>query len=437
MVFYKFRNYYCKFVVMKMKLFRFLIPLAAMLIMTTTSCGNGNDRSREELKEVFDSVSSEFERISPRVIRPAEGFLKYPYLIPAGFYQQMWDWDGYFMGTWFIYKDKPEYMKYWALNFLEGMDGSGYVAGCMTTKVPRLVRGTFFMKPFLSQGVLRYCEATGDYEWVRPYYERLCRILAYRDSVQRDPASGLYFWEMGFQSGADNNPALNYFDGDNRSFLATDCSTMQMLEYRAQAAIASNLGMDDDARRFGEMADGIAEAINSYLWCDTDKCYYNVDRETGDFYRRVSYSCFWPLAAGLAPQSDGREMISRYLLEERHMLSRYGFRSLSVSDPDYNNKNIILPFSNWQGPIWIPAFVVYSEGMLNYGFRDELVPVAISTSRLLLADLAKFDTMHENYHAETGEGLAPAPNYVDEEGRFIGFISWNLCAETVLSRLLE
>ena len=31
-----------------------------------------------------------------------------------------------------------------------------------------------------------------------------------------------------------------YFDGDNRSFLATDCSTMQMLEYRAQAAIASN-----------------------------------------------------------------------------------------------------------------------------------------------------------------------------------------------------
>ena len=40
-----------------------------------------------ELQQVLTQLSDEFERISPRVIRPAEGFLKYPYLIPAGFYQ--------------------------------------------------------------------------------------------------------------------------------------------------------------------------------------------------------------------------------------------------------------------------------------------------------------------------------------------------------------
>ena len=40
--------------------------------------------------------------------------------------------------------------------------------------------------------------------------------------------------------------------------------------------------------------------------------------------------------------------------------------------------------------------------------------------------------MHENYDAETGEGLAPAPTYVAAEGNFIGFISWNLCLETIL-----
>ncbi len=71
--------------------------------------------------------------------------------------------------------------------------------------------------------------------------------------------------------------------------------------------------------------------------------------------------------------------------------------------------------------------------MLNYGFRDELRPIAIATARLLLADLEIYDTMHENYHAETGVGLAPAPNYIDPAtGQFIGFISWNLCAESVL-----
>ena len=401
-------------------------------IFLSNGCKPQPSVTDEELQTVLTQLSDEFTRISPRVVRPAEGFLKYPYLIPAGFYQQMWDWDGYFMGTWFIGKGRPEYMQYWALNFLEGMDENGYVAGCMTTEGPRVKRGTFFMKPFLSQGVLRASQAMSDFEWVRPYYERLCRVLAYRDATQRDEATGLYFWEMAFQSGADNNPALNYFSDDRRSFLACDCSAMQLLEFRAQAEIANALGLKEEAKTWNARAEALAGAIQHLLWCAEDQCYYNVDRETGDFYRRVSYSSFWPLYAGLAPEADGQAMIRRYLLSGQHMRSPHGLRSLSASDPDYNNKNIILPFSNWQGPIWIPALVVYAGGMLNYGFKEELRPIAVQTARLLLKDLDTFDTMHENYHAETGEGLAPAPDYVDADGRFIGFISWNLCAESVL-----
>ena len=411
---------------------RFLILSMMTAIFLSNGCKPQPSVTDEELQTVLTQLSDEFTRISPRVARPAEGFLKYPYLIPAGFYQQMWDWDGYFMGTWFIGKGRPEYMQYWALNFLEGMDENGYVAGCMTTEGPRVKRGTFFMKPFLSQGVLRASQAMGDFEWVRPYYERLCRVLAYRDATQRDEATGLYFWEMAFQSGADNNPALNYFSDDRRSFLACDCSAMQLLEFRAQAEIANALGLKEEAKTWNARAEALAGAIQHLLWCAKDQCYYNVDRETGDFYRRVSYSSFWPLYAGLAPEADGQAMIRRYLLSGQHMRSPHGLRSLSASDPDYNNKNIILPFSNWQGPIWIPALVVYAGGMLNYGFKEELRPIAVQTARLLLKDLDTFDTMHENYHAETGEGLAPAPDYVDADGRFIGFISWNLCAESVL-----
>lgn len=420
---------------MKKSLYALLVSFAALFC----SCGRSGSGSvkDEDISRVKDSLTAYFDAISPRVVKPAEGFLKYPYLIPSGFYQQMWDWDGYFMGTWFIYKGKPEYMRYWALNFLEGVADNGYVSGCVTTNGPQVKRGTFAIKPFLSQGVWRACEALGDYEWVRPWYDRLCKVLSFRDSMQMDPSTGLYFWEMAFQSGADNNPALNYYADDRRSFLACDASTMQMLEFEAQSKIAEALGYAEDAGKYGSRSRAIADAIRKTLWCDTDKCFYNVDRETGDFYRRVSYSCFWPLYAGLASREDGREMIKRYLLKPKHMLSPHGLRSLSASDPDYNNKNIILPFSNWQGPIWIPAFVVYSEGMFNYGLEEELRPIALATARLLLADLGKYDTMHENYHAETGEGLAPAPTYVDANGRFIGFISWNLCAEMVLDRLLK
>lgn len=393
--------------------------------------------SRTEAEQVHKELSAGYERIYHKVIQPAEGYLQYPYLIPAGFYKQTWDWDGFFMGCWFISKGKPEYMKYWALNFLAGVEENGYVVGCMTTKGPRKMHGSFAMKPFLSQGVERASEALNDYEWVRPHYDDLKKVLAYRDTVYLDTDYNLYFWENAFQSGADNNPALNYFKQDSRSYLATDFSVMQMQEFKAQAVIAAALGYEDDAAMYSAKADAVAKAINEHLWCDEDKMYYNLDRELKTLYRRVSYSSFWPLAVGLAPKSDGRAMIRKYLLAEEHMLSPYGLRTLSASDPEYNNRNIIRPFSNWQGPLWAPATCVYVEAMENYGFKREQLDVIVPLARLMLDDVYTHETMHENYHAETGEGLAPATTKVDENGKFIGFISWNLCVESLLERALK
>ena len=393
--------------------------------------------SKQEAEQVYAELSAGYQKIYHKVIQQPDGYLQYPYLIPAGFYKQTWDWDGFFMGCWFIDKGMPEYMQYWALTFLAGVEDNGYVVGCMTTKGPRKMHGSFAMKPFLSQGVQRYSEAAGDYEWVRPHYEKLTRALAYRDSVQLDSTYNLYFWENAFQSGADNNPALNYFAQDKRSYLATDCSVMQMQEFKAQAAIAMALGYEEDAALYKSKADAVADAIMKHLWCDEDKIFYNMDRELGTLYKRVSYSSFWPLAVGLAPEADGRAMIKKYLLSEDHMLSPHGLRSLSKQDPEFNNRNIIKPFSNWQGPIWAPATCVYVEAMDIYGFKKEQLDVLVPLAKLMLDDVNTHETMHENYHSETGEGLAPATTKVDENGKFIGFISWNLCMESLLKRALN
>ena len=130
------------------------------------------------------------------------------------------------------------------------------------------------------------------------------------------------------------------------------------------------------------------------------------------------------------------KMIKKYLLSEDHLLSPFGLRTLSVSDPDYNNRNIIKPFSNWQGPLWAPATCVYAQAMHLYGFDSQISDVLVPLAKLMLEDVKTYGTMHENYHAETGEGLAPATSKVDENGQFIGFISWNLCMETLLARTL-
>ncbi|RPD99974.1 hypothetical protein EGM88_01550 [Aureibaculum marinum] len=391
----------------------------------------------EDLKNIYTELKTKFSTLSPRVIQPAEGYLEYPYLIPAGFYKQMWDWDGFFMGNYFVSKGKPEYLKYWAKNLILGIDAEGYVSGCATTKGPRPIFGKFAMKPFLSQGVYLASEKLDNFEWIRPEYDKIKHVLSYREKTQQDSITGLFFWDIAMQSGADNNVALNYFQEDKRSYLAPDASTWQYKEYLAQAAIAKKLGKNDDVKLYTEKANKLKEAINTYLWSDEDNIYYTVDRETREFYKRISYSSFIPLSAGLASEEDGKKMIEKYLINPGHMKAKFGYRTLSAKDPDYNNKNIIVPFSNWQGPVWPIANYIYSIGLKKYGFDNELAWLGKTMGNLLIDDINKFDTMHENYHADTGAPLAPSDDYVDEKGKIVGFISWNLCVENILNGVVN
>lgn len=392
----------------------------------------------QKLQKILEKLTVEFNRLEPQVIRPAEGYLKCPYLIPAGFYTQMWDWDGFFMGNYLASIGKPEYLKYWALNLIEGIDGDGYVSGCATPAGQRPIFGKFAMKPFLSQGVYFASVAMSDFNWIEPHYAALLNVLAYRQKTQLDSNSQLYFWANAMQSGADNNPALNYFwQEDKRSFLAPDASTFQLRELIAQAYIASKLRKIDDAALFMNEAKSLKAAINQFLWCDEEHIYYTVDRDTGEFYRRVSYSSFIPLIQKVAPQQKGAQMLRRYLLNPQHMKAEFGYRSLSKEDPDYNNKNIIKPFSNWQGPVWPIANYLYHIALKQYGFEEEIAWMAETLGNMLLTDIGACGSMHENYHADTGEPLAPSADYVDENGKFVGFISWNLCIRNILEGVTQ
>ncbi|MCX6226845.1 MAG: hypothetical protein NTV01_19210, partial [Bacteroidia bacterium] len=179
-----------------------------------------------------------------------------------------------------------EYLKWWALNFIEGIDRAGYVSGCATKKGPRPIFGKFAMKPFLAQGVWLASLKLNDFTWIEPHYAAMLKVLEYRDRTQFDPKYGLYFWDIAMQSGADNNPALNYFTDDKRSFLACDASTWQLRELIAQANIAEKLGKSGDATKLRARAVALKAAINKILWCEKDQMFYNVDRQTGDFYQQ-------------------------------------------------------------------------------------------------------------------------------------------------------
>jgi len=385
----------------------------------------------DSLAQTLTDVSAAYARLEPQSIRPAEGFIKYDYLIPAGYYKQMWDWDGFFIGSHLAQQGKPQYLKWWVLDFAGAIDKDGYVAGCITTKGPRPLMGRFAMKPFLAQGALIASERTNDYEWLKPIWENMRKVVVYREQTQFDLKYGLFFWENGISSGADNNVALTNDPKDKSAILAADISTFQYREYKAMAQLADKLGHTDEAGEYRKKAAELKAAIVKHMWSEQDEMFYNLRRDTGKPVLRISYSNFVPLIDDILPEKDAKEMIRRYMLNKDVMLAPYGIRSLSKQDPEYNNAAIIVPYSNWQGPIWINANYMNYIALKRYGFEKEAAELSGTLGRMVLADIRKWGSMHEDYDAETGAGLAPtpeeSPNHV-----FAGFVGWNLLAQDML-----
>lgn len=378
-------------------------------------------------------LTSDFARLAPQTIRPADGYIRYPYLIPAGYYKQMWDWDGFFIGAHWANQNPEDarYLRDWVLGFASSADANGYVPGCITPQGPRPIFGKFAMKPFLAQGALLAANQLNDYEWLRPVWPAMQRVLAYRKRTQFDARWGLWFWANAMQSGADNNPALTNDPKDPSAILAVDASEWAMREYLAMAVLAEHLGDARDARAYRAQALATRQAIMRHLWSSKDAMFWNRRRDTGAVVRVLAWSNFLPLVDGMLSQRAGQRMIRLHLLNEAEMRSPYGFRSLAKSDPDYNNDAIINPYSNWRGPLWINANFLDWIALRRYGFTAESHWLAVSLAGVLSRDVEKWGSMHEDYDAETGAGLAPTPQE-SPGGRFAGFVGWNLLGEDML-----
>ena len=408
-----------------------MLPTLAVVLLALTQANTS-----PELKGLLDEVSGAYANLEAQTIRPAEGYIKYDYLIPGGYYRQMWGWDGFFIGCHLAHqgRDRAKYLKGWVLSFAGAMDGDGHIPGMITTKGPVPVNaqfGHFAMKPFLAQGAVIAAERLGDYQWVAPVWEELRRAITYRENTQYDRKWELFFWENAMQSGAVNNAALTNDPKDRNAILAADLCTFQLREYKAMGRLAEMLGRKSEAEEYQQKAAHLRAAMLKHLWFAQDVIFFNIRRDNGNPVRHISYSSFVPLIEDVLPPADARNMIRRYLWNPDHMLASYGLCSLSKQDPSYHNASTIDLYSNWQGPIWINANYLDYIALNRYGFNDEARELAAKLGRLVLADIHKYGSMHECYDADTGEGLTPTAQQ-SKDHVFAGFVGWNLLVQDML-----
>jgi alpha,alpha-trehalase len=377
-------------------------------------------------QDFLSHVKKVFLPFKAGVKRRAQGKIPYDYLVPAGYYEEQWDWDGFFIGLALSHEIPSEaiFLKNWTLNFLQNADSRGFTAGCVTPKGPEGGHRSFPMKPFLAQGAFFASTFLKDFSWLKGNFDKLATVALYRERHAWNNKYDLGVWNNSMESGADNNLAV--LDFPNKTVIATDLNSFMYREFKALSLIAKELGRKKDEEFYKKRAEKIKKGINDLLWNKEDGAYYNLDSRKGEHIKCIGYSSIHPLWTGLAIETRAKTFINRYVLNPKKLWSAYGIRSLSKDNPGYNNDNIITPYSNWQGPIWpiVNFFFVYA--LIRYGYQKEAIDVAKKIAKLCLNDIQKTGGMHENYDAETGRPLA-APN----------FISWNLLVPIYLNDALN
>ena len=403
-----------------------------------------------------ERVDMHVRRVHSETFRNASGSLRYPYLVPAGPYDQMWDWDSLFMGVALLEYGSGRYFAGTFANFLDHTNVTdGQVQGCL---LPSGATGTIFhAKPVVIQGAWLAAPADPSVDFKQFALKMKALLNYWRSDARTDRVSGLPKWYNQLESGQDNlvlstcasarspecwDPKLHEL-----VLVSADLSTFLFREFQAYAlfcgkwardeiaAASENATTKDYARQarhehFLEeqvwalgVASDIKAAVNKFLW--DDKLGYYIARNMSAAAIKAGTTLVnaktdvlgFPLWANMSDASQAHKI--RAHLMSHNMLSPFGIRSTSSDDPRYNNVDEIKPYSNWQGPVWVNANAVLSFGLRNYGYVEDAQEIATRVVDTLAADLVSDQTWHEGYDAENGIGLAAK-----------GFLSWDMLAAT-------
>jgi len=357
------------------------------------------------------------------IVRPANGMLKHEYLIPAGPFTHLFDWDMYFMGVALSYDGVGKPVATSVESFLEYVDESNADPGYTPREIApdALWDLPEMCKPFLAQAALRASLTMNDFTWLlrengqskETNYVKLTHTLLFWEQSRRSP-DGLFRWYNGIESGIDNTPAVSVNPANITEGVDLQCYIYR--EYLALSAIARKLGRGADAVAYTQKAADLRELVQRRMWSDADGMFLNIDSRTGKAMRIATWTNFVPLWAGIATQEQARRTISEHLLNPAEFRSAHGIRTLSASEPLYDPAH-----GYWRGSVWVISNYLIMHGLMKYGHPEDARAIASETVALLVNDYKTTGGMNECYSPETGKPTANGH-----------FLSWDLLAEHMM-----
>jgi len=283
------------------------------------------------------------------------------------------------------------------------------------------------------QGAWLAAKEMNDFEQFFPFRVKMAALLEYWERQRLDPDTSLYVWYNQMESGADNLPLISKSSSNSEQQVLSAPDVMTFMYRECQAFVLflqkwalthANSETDQQISKYQARLKLISQSISRFLWRPELKRYCGFNVKTKQPICNRVFLMAFPLFGRVdsVEQEQAEGCLAELMKED--MCTPFGIRSTSSLDPAYNNANIIVPDSNWQGPVWIISNCLLAYAASNYGWKQAATDIAIKISRILKEDLEKTGVWHECYDSETGEGLAGP-----------GFLSWNVLAATLLDNL--
>lgn len=176
-----------------------------------------------------------------------------------------------------------------------------------------------------------------------------------------------YRWEGGC-SGMDNTPRGRLGEHavgqrpNNPDMLWIDAICQQALCADIISRMYELIGNSAEAELWRARYNEKKEIVNSLYWDPDDRFYYDIDRNTHEFYKIMTIASFWTLTAGIASREQA-ETLAAHVSNPETLGGNVPLLSLARNDNDFDPAGLY-----WRGSLWMPTAYASLCGLNRYGF---------------------------------------------------------------------
>ena len=232
-----------------------------------------------------------------------------------------------------------------------------------------------------------------------------------------------YRWEGG-RSGMDNTPRGRKGEKaekerpNNPDMLWLDAICQQALSADIISKLFDLVGDKEQSEEWNKKYETKKEIINRLYWDDEDKFYYDIDRNTHEFYKVKTVASYWTMTAGVASEEQAKQL-AFYTQDSQTFGGEIPLISLARNDGDY------CPTGDyWRGSLWLPTAYAALKGMAKYGLFGEAHIAAHKIFKTMFNTYQNYEP-HTIWECYSPEESKPATTVAEKEIVRRDFCGWS------------